>query len=89
MGSRNIIWRIIALALLCYSLLSFASASYDLARTEALIAELEHSVKAADEENAQLNAALEQGYDDERLRILARQRLGLVMPGELVFYFNR
>ena len=89
MGSRNTIWRIVVLALLCYSLVSFASVRSDLFRTRQLAAELERELEILSEEKQSLQVQLEQGRDDEQMRLLARQRLGLVMPGEIVFYFDR
>lgn len=89
MGSQNTIWRIVVLALLCYSLLSFASVQSDLFRTRQLAAGLEEELGCLREENRSLQLQLSQGYDDEQIRLLARQRLGLVMPGEIVFYFDR
>ena len=41
------------------------------------------------EENRRLLSLAEDGCDDEQLRLLARQRLGLVMPGEIIFYFEK
>ena len=89
MGSQNTIWRIVVLALLCYSLISFASVRSDLFKTERIAAELERELEFARAENQSLQLQLQYGRDDEQMRLLARQRLGLVMPGEIVFYFDR
>jgi len=89
MGSQNTIWRIVVLALLCYSLVSFASVRSDLFRTRQIAAELDRELEGLREENCDLQLQLQQGRDDEQMRLLARQRLGLVMPGEIVFYFDR
>jgi len=88
MGNHNIIWRIVLLSLLCYSMLSFASVRRDVYRTEIIALELEQGLERLREESSELQLRLEQGYDDSQLQILARQRLGLVMPGEIIFYFN-
>ena len=40
-------------------------------------------------ENRRLTGLLEAGYDDGTMEAMARERLGLVMPGETVFYFTK
>ena len=44
-------------------------------------------LEALQVEHSRLAAALEQG-SDSRLQDMARQRLGLVLPGEKIFYFT-
>jgi len=89
MGSQNTIWRIVILALMCYALLSLASAGRELYAAEAYLRELEAGYTLLQEENRRLRELAENGYDDEQIRLLARQRLGLVMPGEIIFYFEK
>jgi len=89
MGTQNTIWRIVILSLMCYALLSLGSVQKDLKRTERIAEELEKEVSLLREENGQLQRLLAQGYDDSQMELLARQRLGLVMPGEIVFYFEK
>ena len=89
MGSQNTIWRIVILAFMCYALLSFASAGRELRGAELYLQELKEEHALLLEENRRLLSLAEDGCDDEQLRLLARQRLGLVMPGEIVFYFDR
>jgi cell division protein FtsB len=38
--------------------------------------------------NAQLQAEIAQERDPEEMQQLARERLGLVLPGEKLFYFS-
>ncbi len=40
------------------------------------------------EDNEALRRELSATQDDESLEALARERLGLVKPGEKIFYFN-
>ena len=89
MGSQNTIWRIVILSLMCYALLSLGSVRRDVYRTEQIASELEQELKLLQEENDRLRLLSEQGYDDSQIQLLARQRLGFVMPGERVFYFEK
>lgn len=89
MGSQNTIWRIVVLSLMCYALLSLGSVRRDVYRTEQIAEELEQELYFLQEENNRLRLLLEQGYDDSQMQNLARERLGLVMPGERVFYFEK
>ena len=89
MGSQNTIWRIVILALMCYALLSLASTGRELYAAEAYLQELEAGYAMLQEENMRLRELAETGCDDEQIRLLARQRLGLVMPGEIIFYFEK
>lgn len=88
MRDRDVILRIVILALLLYSLASFASVRSDLKRTEQLARDLEAEVNTLQEENRELEEKLSGPRSDEEMRMLARQRLGMVMPGEKVFYFT-
>ena len=40
------------------------------------------------EENEGLQQQLSSAREEESLEAMARERLGLVMPGEKIFYFN-
>lgn len=89
MRSRNILWRIVLLALLFYSGFSFISVRMDLSRTQQTADSLQEQYVLLQAENERLNELLAQGVDDMRLQDLARERLGLVLPGEKVFYFTK
>lgn len=88
MRDRDVILRIVILALLLYSLASFASVRSDLRRTEQLAQSLEAELNELQCENRELEEMLSGPRSDEEMRMLARQRLGMVMPGEKVFYFT-
>lgn len=84
---KNLI-RIILLSLIFYAALSLFSASHELRQARALEARLASSLQALEEENLLLQQELEKEMSDEELAQLARQRLGLVLPGEKIFYFT-
>ncbi len=77
----------VAVALLLYSLCSLAAVSLKLDTAERDFAALEKEYTAAVSEQKMLTERLAEGRDDSELEELARERLGLVMPGEKVFYF--
>lgn len=88
MRDRDVILRIVILALLLYSLASFASVRSDLRKTEQLAQSLKEELEQLQCENQELEEMLSGPRSDEEMRMLARQRLGMVMPGEKVFYFT-
>ena len=85
---RRTLIRIVAVALLLYSLWSLASARLRLndalSREQALQSELD----GLEQEAELLHRRLEGGFDDEYLEALARERLGLVKSGEIIFRFR-
>jgi len=89
MQNRATILRIVLVALMLYALLNFASARAELERTRQMELAFETEYEGLAEENRQLRQRLEAGGDDETIEALARERLGLVMPGETVFYFTK
>lgn len=89
MQSRETIIRIVLVALMLYALLNFTSARAELEQTRQTALELETEHECLTEENRQLRQNLDFGSDDETIEAMARERLGLVMPGETVFYFTK
>ena len=63
-------------------LILFVSRQLEIERRIEWLAELERGRAAAGEEQEQLRGLLVKGDDLERIEQLARERLGLVMPGE-------
>ena len=89
MQNRETIVRIVLVALMIYALFSFASARRELDQTRQTVLRLEEEYESLTEENRQLEQRLASGSDDETMEALAWERLGLVMPGETVFYFTK
>ncbi len=80
--------RIVALALLLYSLWSLASVRQELYAARQQELALRQELGILMQENERLLLKLEQGLDDEFLEQLARERLGLVRSGEIIFRFR-
>ncbi len=85
---KNLILRIVVVALMLYALISLGGLRGDLRRTEQLAGQLEAEKELLAAENARLEASLNEAKDPEEMRRLAWERLGLVLPGEKIFYFT-
>lgn len=88
MNSHENLIRIILLSLLFYAALSFLSSGNKLRLARAYEAELVSELDALEEEKLMMRQKLEKDMSNEELAQLARQRLGLVLPGEKIFYFT-
>ena len=88
MRTREALIRIVLLSLLLYSALSLASSGGELEQAQARQAELQAKLDRLEAERQLLQEKLEQGISVEDAQQYARQRLGLVMPGEKIFYFT-
>ena len=88
MYPRDTLLRIVVLALLLYSLLSLSAASAQLRRLETMAGACRQELEQLEQENVRLSRQLLEGRDDDELLRLARERLGLVLPGEKIFYFS-
>ena len=89
MQNKGTIVRIVLVALMTYALLHFAAAKAQLEQTRQLAGTLAEEQARLEKENQDLTQLLEAGYDEGTLEAMARERLGLVMPGETVFYFTK
>lgn len=87
MQTRLTLLRIVALALLIYSLALFVTSVREVAQAENAAAALEEEYDCARMERLALEAKIEFAQSAEGMEQLARDRLGLVMPGEKIFYF--
>lgn len=82
----SIFTKIVILALILYAGVSLSGTKDRIARAEAERAELQAQVDAALQENAELRYDIEHAGDPETIAEIARTKLGLVMPGEKIFY---
>lgn len=79
--------RIVAVALLLYSL-GLLWVSYSrIQDAEQTVASLSSSLRKLEAENAELTQEIASVRSGEGMEKLARERLGYVLPGERVFYF--
>ena len=87
MKIRETLVRIVLLALLLYSLASLLTVSRELNQAELLQRQLRQQTEIQQSLKRDLERKLAQGQSPEELQELARERLGLVLPGEKLFYF--
>lgn len=72
-------------AILVYGVVSLISASAQLKKAESLNENLEYEITAARQEQKNIVALIENSGSAEQMEALARARLGLVKPGEIIF----
>ncbi len=87
MEHRRTLLRIVALALLLYALASLLTVRRELARAEALCRTLGGEILQLQQERRDLEAALAAYGQEQEMRRLAWERLGMVAPGERVYLF--
>ena len=82
----SIFTKIVILALIVYAVISLIGTRERLAAAEADRAALQAEVAAYTRENAELEYDIQHASEDEVIADIARSKLGLVMPGEKIFY---
>ncbi len=88
MYSKETLIRIVLVSLLLYAALSLFETGRELGQLESARREAQESLAALRNENGQLRDSLSQDRSEEEMERLARERLGLVRPGEKIFYFS-
>ena len=82
----SLIMKIVILALIVYAAISLSNTRGRITRAEADRSLLRARVEAARQENAELQYDIDHAGDPETIASIARAKLGLVMPGEKIFY---
>ncbi len=82
----SIFMKIVILALLVYAAITLVGAKNRIATAKEDQALLQAQVDAALQENAELEYDVAHAGDPETIESIARTKLGLVMPGEKIFY---
>ncbi len=82
----SLFMKIVILALIVYAGISLVTAKNRIAAAEADQAQLQARVDAMLRENAELEYDVAHADDPETIKSVARTKLGLVMPGEKIFY---
>ncbi len=88
MDAKETLTRIVLLALLLYAAVCLASAGRELTAASAQERALRARLETIEEENLAVSASLAEGWSAEELEELARERLGLVRPGDRIFCFD-
>lgn len=87
MRNRELVFRIVVVSLLIYSLTAFTAGLVNLKKTRQISQALEVELCRLRTENENLKDELENPPDDKEMERLARERLGMVKPGEKIFLF--
>ena len=82
----GILTKIILLAIIIYAVCAIASSRSRIEEAEENRDLLQAKVDAALQENAELSYDIEHADDPETMEEIARTKLGLVEPGEKIFY---
>ena len=88
MQNSRVIVRIVVLALLLYAMSGLLSSQRQLRQTQALCEELRQERGRLEERCRNWEDRLSAVGTPGQMEQLARQRLGMVRPGEIVFYFD-
>lgn len=80
--------RIILVVLLLYSLASLMTVGRELRQSERMLEEMQQDREQLRALNTELEDGLAGEKSPEEMQQLARERLGLVLPGEKLFYFS-
>ena len=88
MDSRETLLRIILVSLLLYSLAGALAVSRELRQSQLMAEQMRQQRAQLLELNGELEEKIAQGHSPEEMQQLARERLGLVLPGEKLFYFS-
>ena len=88
MNARETLLRIVLPALLIYAALCLVSTRRELYAAGLEEASLRARLEIVERENLALERRLQEGWSAEELEALARERLGLVLPGDRIFRFS-
>ena len=89
MQHRKIILRIVVVALLIYSFTAFGSGLKDLRQGESQMNLLEEELSMLKDTNSLLKAQLSTAPDEDKVRKLAREKLGMLRPEDKIFIFSK
>ena len=82
----SLLTKLLILVLVAYATVTLVSLQSQVTEKEAEAALLESSIEAAKQENLRLEQAIDALDTDEGVEDVARQKLGWVSEGEIVFY---
>jgi len=82
----NIFSVVVILALIVYAAVTMVGVKSNIARAQADQVELRSRVDGLLQENAELTYDIQHAEDPATIAEIARTKLGLVMPGEKIFY---
>ena len=82
----SLLTKLLILVLVVYATVTLVSLQSQVTQKNAEAEALQSSIEAARQENLRLQQAIDNLDTDEGVEAVARQKLGLVSKGEIVFY---
>lgn len=82
----SVVTKIVIVALIVYAVVSLISVRGKTAEAQQQKTELQQKVTQMAEANAELQYGIDHSTDDQTIEDIAREKLGLVKPGEVIFY---
>ena len=82
----SLLTKLLILVLVVYATVTLVSLQSQVTEKNAEAAKLESSIAATEQENQRLQQAIDALGTDEGVEAVARQKLGWVAKGEIVFY---
>ncbi|MEG0825256.1 MAG: cell division protein FtsL [Oscillospiraceae bacterium] len=86
MKKAGLLTKLVVLALLIATATTILNLRAQLTEAAVQQQELTEQVDRQKQENDALTAAIEDSDDPQRVEAIAREKLGLVVPGEIIFY---
>ncbi len=84
--SSSLLTRVVLAAVLVYMVITLMNLRGKIQTAQADLAQYEAQVELQEQTNAQLQSAVDSGTAEDELEDIARYKLGLVEPGEKVYY---
>jgi len=78
--------KVVIAALIIYGVINISSIRSQISQAERELLELRQKEQRLLQENAELEYDIAHAGDDETIMDIARAKLGLVMPGEIIFF---
>ena len=82
----GILTKLLITVMVVYAVYSIVSVRANIAEAEESLTALSQQIEDAQQENARLEYEIEHREDPETIEQIAREKLGLVKPGEKIFY---
>ncbi len=82
----GILTKLIVMIIMVYAVVTLVELNSKIAAAEAQKAKLEQEALNIEARNAELEHSIKNSSDPETIQKVAREKLGLVKPGEIIFY---
>lgn len=82
----SLLTKLLILVLVAYATVTLVTLQSQITEKQALAGELQTSIDATNQENLRLEQAINALGTDAGVEAVARQKLGLVAKGEIIFY---